>query len=61
MLDNGIGLGLKLVFAHSVSDIFLCVDYCPIISKNREGELISVALSNVKVMRNLRDVSCIVS
>jgi len=59
MLD--LGLGLKPVFAHFVPNIFLCVDYCPIINKNTEGELISVALSDVKVARNLRDASCIVS
>ena len=59
MLD--IGLGLKLVFARFVRNIFLCVDYCPIISKNAYGELIAVALCNVKVTENLRDVSCNVS
>lgn len=59
MLDIGLGLDPKLVFARFVPNIFLCVDYCPIINKNTDDELISFALSDVKVTKNLREVSCI--
>jgi len=48
-----IGLWLKLVLARFASNSFLSIDY---INKNTEGELISVALSDVKVLN-----SCIVS
>lgn len=50
MLD--IGLCLKLGFACFVPNIFLSIDCCPIINKNTAGELIAVALSEVKVMKN---------
>jgi hypothetical protein len=43
---------LKLVFARFVPNIFLSIDYCPIINKNTAGELISVVLSDVKVVKN---------
>jgi len=50
MLD--IGLCLKLLFARFLPNIFLSIDYCPIINKTIGSELISVVLSDAKVMKN---------